>query len=116
MSPSNVRLRKIFRDLFTQPSRTLLIILAIAVGIFALSVVSRLGSILENDLARSYRAINPASATLLVHNLDDDGVEAVEERFDSVADAEGRQVVWGRILSEEESWQRGDERARLRAC
>lgn len=99
----NVRTRKVIRDLSTNKTRTVLVILAIAVGVFAVSTLTRVRTILDRDLTQSYLATNPTSVRISVSYLDDDLIKAIE-RIEGVEKAEGRQVIWARIRSGTQPW------------
>ncbi len=58
------RWRKVIRDLWDSKSRTVLVVLSIAVGVFAVGTLSATQTILTHDLAAGYAATNPASATI----------------------------------------------------
>ncbi|HLO33694.1 MAG TPA: FtsX-like permease family protein [Anaerolineales bacterium] len=55
---------KAFNDLLSSRTRTLLIVLSMSVGLFAVGMVLSASSILSVGLARSFAAVNPASGTL----------------------------------------------------
>ena len=77
----NVRTRKVLRDLETSPSRTVLVVLAIAVGIFALSLTLRTQALLSENMIQQYRAINPAEITLTAQPFDTSFVNAIRLIF-----------------------------------
>ncbi len=86
------RWRKVFQDLSGNKTRTILVILAIAVGVFSVGFVASAQSMLLRELDRGYVASNKASATLYTTPLDDDMVERIA-RMPEVAAAEGRRTV-----------------------
>ena len=72
-----IALRKILNDLWLNKTRTILIVLTIAIGVFAVSTTSRSGEILLRDLGQSYASIKPANAILIINRpFHDDLVEA----------------------------------------
>lgn len=94
---------KVFRDLSLHKTRTLLVVLSIAVGVFAFgSVVAARDNILH-ELHDSFISINPVSATITTDPFDDDLVDAVR-RIDSVGQAEGRRTVAARIQIRPDVW------------
>ena len=98
------RWRKVWRDLWSQPARTALVVLSIAVGVFALGVVAGTRRILARDLAASFAAINPASATIqTLAPFDDDMVRSVAAMHE-VAEAEGRRSVFVRLQTGPDAW------------
>lgn len=58
------RWRKVFRDMSSNSSRTLLVIMSIAVGVIAIGVVSGSQSVLVKSLNESYNSVNPAHAVV----------------------------------------------------
>lgn len=72
------RWRKVWHDLVDSRTRTGLIVLSIAVGLFALGTIVTTRSILAQEIARSYAAINPSSGTIrTVETFGEDFVRAV---------------------------------------
>ena len=55
---------KVIHDLFGNKTRTLLIVLSMAVGLFAIGIILSARSILSEGLARSFAAITPSSGTV----------------------------------------------------
>jgi putative ABC transport system permease protein len=97
------RWRKVWRDLWSNRTRTVLVALSIAIGTFAIGLVAGSRVILSHDLSGSYAAVTPASATLVVDPFDDDLVEAVR-RMPEVSLAEGRRRLTARISSGKDRW------------
>jgi putative ABC transport system permease protein len=83
------RWRKILRDLWHNKIRTFIVVLSIAVGVFAVGMIVSTQIVLTQDMDSSYSATNPASAFLYPEPFDDELVETVR-RMDGVRDAEGR--------------------------
>jgi putative ABC transport system permease protein len=83
------RWRKIIRDLWLNKVRTLLVILSIAVGVFAIGMIVSTQIMLAEDMTGSYGQTQPAHAFLYPGWFDDDLVEAVR-RVDGVAEADAR--------------------------
>ncbi|MFQ5575491.1 MAG: ABC transporter permease [Anaerolineae bacterium] len=99
------RWRKVLRDLWANKTRTLLVVLSIAVGVFAVGTVAHMQVIVSDDLDASYAAISPASATLqTAQPFDDDLVETIR-RMPEVAEAEGRRGIVVRFKTgPDEEW------------
>jgi putative ABC transport system permease protein len=86
----SVALRKVWRDLWNNKGRTLLVVLSIAVGVLAIGMIISTNTILERQLTASQIASNPAHVQLFLRGLvDDDTIQAVA-RIPQVDDAEGR--------------------------
>jgi putative ABC transport system permease protein len=99
----NPRWRKVWRDLWSNKTRTILVAVSIAVGIFAIGLVAGSRLILSRDLSGSYAEVMPASATLIVDAFDDDLLQTVR-RMPDVNLAEGRRRLTARISSGPERW------------
>ena len=79
------------RDLWINKMRTLLVVLSIAVGIFAIGTIAGTQAVITREADRVYADTRAASATLST-SFDDDFVKAVR-RMPGIADAAGRSVV-----------------------
>ncbi len=97
------RWKKILRDLWTNKTRTILVVLSVAVGIFSVGMVTASYSILFRDLNEQYFGANPASATLLTEAFDDDLVRAIRD-IPGVEWAEGRRIVSVRVKVGDSEW------------
>ncbi len=84
-----LRWRKAWRDLWMHKSLTLMVVLSIAVGIFAFGMIAGTQYTVITEFPVSYQKINPASGTIHATLFDEDVVEAVR-RMPEVAIAEGR--------------------------
>lgn len=73
----SVRARKVLRDLWSHPGRTVLVVVSIAVGVFALSVTLRTRALLARTVLDGYATINPADITFATTPFSDTLVEAV---------------------------------------
>ena len=83
------RWRKVLGDLWSNKTRTILVVLSIAVGVFAVGMIGGARVMLAHDLAAANDASNPASATLHTGPFDDELVRTIR-RLPGVDDAEGR--------------------------
>ncbi|MBN1584722.1 MAG: ABC transporter permease, partial [Anaerolineae bacterium] len=99
------RWRKVLRDLWRNKGRTLLVVISIAVGVFAVGTVIHMQVIVRQDMIGSYNGASPANATIYVEGeFDDDLVQAVRD-MPEVAEAEGRRSVLVRFqLDPESGW------------
>lgn len=85
-----VRWYKVLNDLKSNITRTILIILSITAGLFAVGTIINAQNILSIEMAKSYAAINPSSGSLRTIELFDEAfvqaarnmkeIEAVQER------------------------------------
>ncbi len=96
------RWRKILRDLAGNKARTALVVLSIAVGVFAVGVIVASQMILGTDLSASYRDTNPAHAMLFTYATDE--TLEIVRRLPGVAAAEGRESIQARARERAETW------------
>ena len=102
-SKMSVRRTKILRDLLVNKSRSLLVILAVAVGVAAFGLMITGRVVLEENLRDGFAATQPAHTTLSVSSFNDDLLDFVLE-MDSVASAQARRVDQARMLSGPDTW------------
>ena len=94
---------KTFRDFWQERTRTVLVVLAVALGLAGFTAVLATYGILKRELDRGYLATNPASATLRTDAVDDGLVRAVRSGH-GVADAQARRVLSGRLRTPSGEW------------
>jgi putative ABC transport system permease protein len=88
---------KVIHDLFGNKTRTLLIVLSMAVGLFAIGIILSARSILSEGLAQSFAAINPSSGTVrTVEPFDEDFLESVRS-MPEVQEADARRNISARV-------------------
>ncbi|MFN2111388.1 MAG: ABC transporter permease [Anaerolineae bacterium] len=101
----NTRWYKVLNDLTGNKTRTLLIVLSIAVGLFAVGTIMSARTLLYTEMARSYAAINPSDGIVrTVELFDEDFVRAVRA-MPEVADVDARRVleVRAQVVSTDET-------------
>lgn len=91
------RWRKVLRDLWGNKTRTILVVLSIAVGVFAIGMIMGTNIMLNTDLPAAYETINPPDAFLFVEPFDEELVEVVRN-IEGVADVEARREIGASIL------------------
>ncbi len=99
----NTLWRKAVRDFWHERARTVLVVLAIALGISAFAAVLSSYAILTRELDQGYLATNPASAVLRLDSIDDDLVKAILQNPE-VSDAEPRRTIRGQIKAGPVQW------------
>jgi putative ABC transport system permease protein len=98
------RWRKVLADLWGNRTRTILVVLSIAVGVFAVGMIGGSGQIMTKDLRAQYAATRPSVAQIYTRDsFDDDLVQAIR-RMRSVGDAEGRRTVQARYSVGPQQW------------
>ncbi len=96
----NTRWMMVLRELGGNRARTALVVLSIAVGVFAIGTIANSWIILVNDLQSAYLAANPASAVLTIEPFSDDVVSAVAG-MRGVGQAEGRRSLVVKLEAEQ---------------
>ena len=103
MIPFALQLRKIFTELWFNKTRTILVVLTLAIGVLVVGTISRSWAILSRNLIEGYQAVNPANGIVFASQFDDDLVEAIR-KMPEVQDAEGRRLVDARIRGVDGEW------------
>lgn len=100
---TDTRLLKAVRDLWFDRGRTIIVILAIAIGIFAAGTVLAGYSILDRELNANYMDTNPPSAILWTDNVNASLIRDVKDTG-LVIDAGARRMVTGRVQTGPDQW------------
>jgi putative ABC transport system permease protein len=98
------RWSKVLRDLRSEPARTALVVISIAIGLIAFGTILTMRDVLIVELRRSYLATNPASIILTTTTFDDD-LTAAAARLPGVSAAVGSRRVAARIQLQPGIWQ-----------
>ena len=85
------RWRKVISDLLDNKVRTILVVLSIAVGVFAIGVLAGTYVIISQDLGVTYAANNPANMEIRLDDFDQDLLNTIQ-KFNGVKEAEARRV------------------------
>lgn len=85
------RWKKILADLWSNKTRTLLVVLSIAIGVFAIGMVAQSYLLLVEATDAGYAAVNPTSAFIMTTDFDEAMVESIRA-MPEVAQAEGRRA------------------------
>ena len=91
------RWKKVYRDLWNNRSRTVLVILSIAVGVFALGMIVSTQQALTTSLASQYADMQPADIILKTEPMLDDDFITSMRHMKGVDEAEGRRALPLRI-------------------
>lgn len=86
----DTRWYKILNDIWGNKARTLLVVLSIAIGCFAVGVVAHMRLTISEDLVASYEAVNPAQIIITTEEGFDREFIAFINRLDNVQAVEGR--------------------------
>ncbi len=83
------RWRKVLRELWGHKGRTILVVLSIAVGVFAVGMVAGSQTIITRGMTESWVSVNPASASIYSELFDDELLWTVRH-MEGVKDADAR--------------------------
>ena len=98
------RWNKILRDVVSNRTRTVLVVISIAIGVFAFGTIFAGLIVVQRELRDAYLHTNPASGIVTTTAFDDDLVDAVAHA-PHVAQAQGRRAVAARIQLGAAQWQ-----------
>ena len=87
---------KVFRDLWLNKTRTLLVVMSITVGVFAVGAVTSAREILSRDLSTQYTRTSDLSAAIFASQLDENFIDSIA-KIPEIADAQGRAVYLLRV-------------------
>jgi putative ABC transport system permease protein len=99
------RWRKVLRDLWGNKARTVLVVLSIAVGVFAVGMIAGSQSVFSRGLNDTWASANPPSAVLYTMPFDDEFLWAVRN-MPEVEEADGRRSMYLRFKAnpQAEQW------------
>ena len=97
------RWRKVWADLWGNKLRTLLVVLSIAVGVFAVGMVYSSYLMFSRDLTQSWTMAAPANAAVYADPFDEELVQSVRS-LRGVKEAEGRRNVDLRVRGGDGQW------------
>lgn len=98
------RWRKVLADIWSNKSRTLLVVLAIAVGVFAIGTVAGTRILLSRDLTDAYLAENPSQISIVTDPFDDEFVNSLRSMRE-IGEIEGKRDFTARLQIGPEKWQ-----------
>jgi putative ABC transport system permease protein len=97
------RWRKLLADVNATQGRTLMMVFAIALGVFGVGLILSAFTILTREMTRNYTSTNPASILLELDKVDNNLLQAVRKR-PGIAQAEASQMVVGRLELQKDQW------------
>jgi putative ABC transport system permease protein len=97
------RWNKALSDLWGNKIRSLLVIASIAVGLFAVGMITTTHAIITEDMRGGYAARNPANMMVAVNHVDDDLLDIVRS-VEGVAHAEGARLFELQTLDGQGRW------------
>ena len=97
------RWRKVLADLWENKARTILVVLSITIGVFAVGMIAGAYVIISQDLDLSYASANPANIEILTKPFEEKFVNSVA-RLEGVAAVEARREVNVRVKKASGDW------------
>ncbi len=100
------RWKKVLGDLWSYKTRTLLVVLSIFVGVFAVGVIGGAQTTLSQEMTQAYEATNPAHAIISVSEQDgltDSLVESIRD-MDGIASAEAQTTISAKAYLGTDRW------------
>ena len=94
---------KVLRDIWSNKTRTLLVVLSIAAGVFAIGTINTTQIILANDLGVVYRTIDPPAAIIGVSPFSEDLLDTIRA-MPEVKDADARRSIIVRVKVGPAKW------------
>lgn len=95
---------KVLHDLLGSKTRTMLIVLSMAIGLFAVGIILSARAILMDGLAQSFAAISPSSGVVhTVELFDEDFIRSVGS-MPHVQEADARRYIPARVETEAGIW------------
>ena len=95
------RWRKVLNDLWSNKVRTLLVVLSIGVGVFAVGMVGMSFNVILNDMQANYEQANPHAAEIYCDTFTDDILGSIK-RVPGIGEAEGRSSLYERVITEDD--------------
>jgi len=99
----NPRWRKVIRDLWSNKTRTILVVLAIAVGVFAFGSVFITEKVLIADMNTQYNDINASTIIMSIRSFDN-GLVRWARRQEEITDAQGRAVYLVKLVRKNQTF------------
>ncbi len=97
------RWSKVFTDLWDDKTRTGLVVASIAAGVFAIGMILSAYVIMQEDINRSYAAVNPPNIEVRTDLFDQNLVQVIE-KVPGVKEVEGRFILAVRARRGAEDW------------
>jgi len=99
------RWRKVWSDMWVNKSRTVLVVLSISVGVFAVGMVYGCYLMFQRDLAASWGIASPASGSLYAEPFDEELLQSVRN-LREIKEVEGRFNVNLQVYNSDGQWRK----------
>jgi len=101
---------KVLSDLWGNPTRSILVVASISVGLLAIGIISTLFVIIKEDMRAGYMSVHPANIFIQTSLINDDMIHHIGN-IPGVSQAEGMRSVSLRVLNARGLWQNIDIKA-----
>lgn len=92
----NTLWHKVFDDILASKTRTIIVVLSIAVGVFGIGTIATSWVLMNEEVSVQYSSINPATAILNAEEFDEELVGRIE-KMDEVKNTQARFVMSARV-------------------
>lgn len=99
----SIQSKKVIRDLLTEKRRTLTVLLAMVIGVFAVAMMASSKNLLNRNLTENYMQTNPASFSFFVKDIDQDKLAALQNKAE-IGQVTTRQSIWIRMKNADGSF------------
>lgn len=99
----HIKWRKGFRDIAENKMRSFFVVLAIAVGVFGITVVANSYSILMREMDLNYNKTNPSSSTIWTDYMKEKDINQILS-LPYISEVEKRDKIVGRVQVKENEW------------
>lgn len=99
----HIQYKKVIEDIFFSLTKTVFIVLAIAIGVFGVGIIIDSNCVTEREMDASYKATNPSSFTITVDNPNE-ALEQLLKENNNIKEYELRKTILSRVGIEEDCW------------
>lgn len=92
--------KKVIRDLLSEKRRTLTVLIAMIIGVFAVAMMTSSKSLLDRNLTENFLKTNPASFSLITDSVDNNTIEALAKHPD-IGEITTLQSIWIRMKKDD---------------
>jgi putative ABC transport system permease protein len=89
------RITKVLRDVGSNKSRTMLVVMSIAIGVFAVGTTLTIRDVMAREMQRNWDISSPRSARINLQGFGQDFVNSIRQ-MPEIAEAEGRSNAFAR--------------------
>lgn len=99
----SISLNKVIRDLVEEKGRTLIVLIAMILGSFSVSMLSTSNQLLNQNLKENYLKTNPASFTIVVNDSTDKALNLLKN-IPEIKNCEARNKILARFKTFDNQW------------